>query len=533
VPITKAMTNAGVGIDETIRLELKEHYENLRDNSNVLIQKAVPEALKPFAHKPHYKGLNEEVRDECKRRGLQRPKRPGKLKDPARNAERRRDYERTLLQYNDALSDVWRSLGYVHFTDASKEGFGTGWNKKADFNPNSSDQVLRYIRVTYGERAVPRHPKTRQPSAGSEALDRLARRKNDNLLSLVIDSGNATKLLGTFIKNWVRSAEDSRVHPQFTDNPATFRFSSKNPNGQNFPRRKKEAARMRQMLIPGNQPNDGWLLGEVDFSGIEAVHVGYYAEDPMYIWLAQQGVHTFFASAILADAGILSRPIDLGGSKSDIDLALKEVKSLAKETILPNCTKTVYDTAKPVVHGTNYMMGPGLMTAIDPDIFENRASAKRYQDMYLEHFPSIRKWHKVTLDRVHNEHYIENAFGYRRWFWDVMTWQYVDRIDDWKLVPSRQAKKVIATNPQSSLAANMRAVLRTPEVLDLVQRKLILLQIHDSLLFRAIKEEFDEVAHTLADVMTRPIPEQAGLVVPIEIEYGPNWSKDFMKPYRL
>jgi len=138
--------------------------------------------------------------------------------------------------------------------------------------------------------------------------------------------------------------EDGYVHTTFTHNPSTLRLSSVGPNLQNIPRgndSEVQAWVKRMFVAPA-----GSIFWARDYSGIEALLVGYLAGSRDYYRLAKLGVHAFFASHVL------ERPIDLAWSDEDIRLAVQEIKD--DEPI-------VYDTCKRCVHLSNYKGTPGRM----------------------------------------------------------------------------------------------------------------------------------------------------------------------------
>ncbi|WP_414076072.1 DNA polymerase, partial [Staphylococcus aureus] len=92
------------------------------------------------------------------------------------------------------------------------------------------------------------------------------------------------KLISTYV--YVLDAA-GRVHTTYTFNPSNWRKSSKEPNLQNIPKRNELAAAFRRTIIA----SPGHVLIEADSSAIEAVIVGYCAQSPRYIKIAQAGIH--------------------------------------------------------------------------------------------------------------------------------------------------------------------------------------------------------------------------------------------------
>lgn len=109
---------------------------------------------------------------------------------------------------------------------------------------------------------------------------------------------------------------------------------------QNFPIRNAEAGELRKMIWGG----EGWpYIIERDYSGIEAILVGWYAKDEGYMRCAYHGIHSFLAAKKL---GI---ECELSWSDADLKLALREAKRIAKKTRVAG--SDLYDCCKRTVHG--------------------------------------------------------------------------------------------------------------------------------------------------------------------------------------
>ena len=243
---------------------------------------------------------------------------------------------------------------------------------------------------------------------------------------------------------------DGRVHGTFTHNPSTLRLSLVDPNLQTIPRgRGSEVQRwVKECFVcpPGK------VFWARDYSGIEAVLVGYFAGSPTYVRAAKLGVHAFLASHLLDD------PADWGWS----DVDLKGHFAQIKERDL-----VVYDTAKRCVHGSNYMMTPNKMRFEYPETFASIKDAARIQGLYHELFPEIRLWHRETCQRVDGTRsreeggaidpwtlgvcQVRNPFGYLHRFYNVLDWEKIE--GKWYSTYGTDAKRLIAFLPQSTAAA--------------------------------------------------------------------------------
>src|ERR1051326_2095047 len=256
-PRLQRMSEIGIGVNETKRQERQAYYEDIRDNTAARIQGCIPDELRPRKKGADggYRGKPKDVREY-----IQAHK--GELKDE---------------------SDAWLSCGYTRFppivdgrADKAAPQDLWRWDKLLPFNHNSTEQIKDYIRFKYGPAAIPRNKKTGSETTGSDELERLVRKHDDPLLQLVLDAGRADSYISSFIRPWT-PGPDGRIHGIFTNTPATPRLASQNPNLQNFPIRDEEAGELRKMIWGG----EGWpFIIERDYSGIEAILVGWYANDP-------------------------------------------------------------------------------------------------------------------------------------------------------------------------------------------------------------------------------------------------------------
>lgn len=319
------------------------------------------------------------------------------------------------------------------------------------------------------------------------------------------------------IRGGFPTGPDGRVHGSFTHNPSSLRLSMIEPNLQNIPRGSgDEVERWVKECFVAPPGSTFW---ERDFSAIEAVLVGYFAGAPDYIRFAKLGVHAYLASHI---AG---RPADLSWSDTDLRAYFKKLKKEEAVT---------YDTAKRIVHGSNYMMTPRKMYYEYPETFPTIKSAASLQGLYHELFPAIGRWHKDLCNRVDGTKRrgtdesrvdpwtlgvctVTNPFGYVHRFYNVLDWEKVD--GKWYSSYGEDAKRLVSFLPQSTAAAIIKqAAKRLYYEFPWVGQTLRLL-IHDSILGECVEGDVESCLRISQEVMESPIPE-----LPLD----PTWG---MGPY--
>jgi DNA polymerase I-like protein with 3'-5' exonuclease and polymerase domains len=328
---------------------------------------------------------------------------------------------------------------------------------------------------------------------------------------------------------------DGRVHTIFTHNPSSLRLSSTDPNLQNLPRGNDSAIQkmVKEMFVAPV----GHTFWARDYSGIEAVLVGYFASSPRYVRAAKLGVHAFLASHIVG------KPFDFSWSDADVRLAIKEVKK----------DKPTYDTAKQIVHGSNYMMTPRKMSYEYPETFPTTAKAATLQGLYFDIFPEIKRWHLDLTARVDGTKrrrsdggeeidpwtlgvcYARNPFGYTHRFYNVLDWEAIEYEGKTEWISSfgEDAKRLVSFLPQSTAAAIIkRATKRIWYDFPWVGQSLRLL-IHDEIFGEADDKELETCLEVSRLVMEEPIPELpldpawgmgTHLAIGTEAKVGKSWA---------
>jgi hypothetical protein len=307
---------------------------------------------------------------------------------------------------------------------------------------------------------------------------------------------------------------DGRVHTTFTHNPSSLRLSSVDPNLQNIPRGGDEVERwVKECFVAG----PGNLFWERDFSAIEAVLVGYFSGSAKYTRFAKLGVHDYLCSHMLG------APADLSWSDADLKAYFKSMK---------RDHPLLRDSAKRVVHGSNYMMSPRRMHELFPEVFRTAKDAALLQGLYFDLFPEIRVWHRELCNRVDGTKrragddpdgcpdpwslgvcYARNPFGYVHHFYDVLSWEKID--GSWHSSFGEDAKRLVSFLPQSTAAAIIKSSARCLYYDCPAVGETLRLLIHDSILGECREEQLDECLTISAEVMEAPIPE-----LPLDPSWG-------------
>lgn len=377
------------------------------------------------------------------------------------------------------------------------------WALLENFNPLSSQQVMKYLK--HKKYKIPRDRKTRKETTSKESLTQLQKwYPNDRVLGLVVESRHLNKAIGYLDDS--RLGRDGKFHPTYTFAPDTGRLASINPNFQNQPKHgvDEELARaIRETIVP----SPGMVLVELDWKAIEAVLTGHFAGDEGFKRLSLLDSHSYLAWHIAWRTGktpVPPPPMDA----DDIGELLARFKQAHPHE---------RELAKKVNHATSYGMGPKHLSDTLKVTVSKASELMRIKD---ESSPKVAKWkHEVRL-RAHNEGFLENPFGYRRYFSHV----YIkDRQGAWKL--GDEANKCLAFLPQSTAAGMLRDVVsRLPELDGYGDYWHPLVPIHDALLLEVLQGEVPRVSNLVKNLMEKEWPELGGLSIPVDIKSGTNWA---------
>ena len=293
-------------------------------------------------------------------------------------------------------------------------------------------------------------------------------------------------------------------------------------------------------------------LIEVDFSGIEAVKVGYFSGDPNYIRLAKLSVHSYVQTHLLYSRKEIPEPANLSWSDADLKAMFKEMKY----RFTP-----IYDMSKTCVHATNFGQSEFGMSDNFPEMFPNRKAAREVQEMYYAVCPKLKPWHNKICKAAHDKQMLGglslglgetpgakywemitgnyHPYGYRCEFYGVLN--YRKEKGEWKASRGEDAKKAIAYFPQSGAAgrlAEAELLLFKPGAADYIGdayfgKTPLRAPIHDSLFLEVPDAKVEEVKEKVARVMMRPskywpMPKEWGLgdylTIGVAVEIGKNWA---------
>jgi DNA polymerase-1 len=347
------------------------------------------------------------------------------------------------------------------------------------FNLNSPKQ-LGEILFDRMQLPVVRKTASGAPSTDEEVLTRLA--ADYPLPRLLLDYRGLAKLKSTYTDKLPRMVDPrtGRVHTRYAQAAVvTGRLASSDPNLQNIPVRTAEGRRVRSAFIS--------TLGQVvsaDYSQIELRVMAHVSGDENLRRAFAEGQDIHRATA----AEVFGLPLD------QVDAEHRRA-------------------AKAINFGLIYGMGEfGLAS----NLGITRAAAKSYIDRYFMRYPGVADYMVRIRKQAREQGYVETVFGRRLYFPDL---------SGAKGPRAAAAERAAINAPMQGTAADLikMAMVAVQDWLDAEGlRSLMVMQVHDELVFDASEDEVDRLRARVPELMAGV----AQLAVPLiaEVGVGPDWG---------
>jgi len=378
---------------------------------------------------------------------------------------------------------------------------GAVWKEdKQPFNPRSPLQILSYMR--HQDYPIPKRFKDGKDSTADKELERLEVKTGDEVIKLTRGIRAYSKMGNAYagkigkdgqIEGGWYPGPEGRLRATFTFGPATGQLAARNPNVLTTPKRRPELARkFRECIVapPGHK------IIEIDMRAFHARTTGLAAESADYMRLADMDIHSFLAGHLVHYPGIETC---LGMPDDDLRQYLGEIKKKHK---------AVRDfKAKPTILGVGFKMGHRRLFFENRDSMTDEREAKLLLDTLKGLFPQVFAWQDAICEEADRKHYLINAFGGCRWFWDVFKWQRVD--GEWRRSSSRDAEKVVAYLPSSNAHYMLRGKLLEMQVQGWLDLYGLVSVIHDAVLFVCPDALVEECIHNVKQCLEAPVPELA------------------------
>jgi DNA polymerase-1 len=325
--------------------------------------------------------------------------------------------------------------------------------------------------------------KTGQYATGEDVLLKLAH--TNPIVEDILIYRELTKLKSTYVDALplMINRKTGRVHTSYAQAVAvTGRLSSNNPNLQNIPIRTERGKEIRKAFIPRDSSH---VLVSADYSQIELRIVAAISGDPNMCEAFRTGrdIHTATAS---------------------------KVYNVAEGDV----TKEMRYKAKSVNFGIIY--GQGAFGLAD-NLGISRTEAKEIIDNYKKEFIGITRYMDGTINFAREHGYVQTLVGRKRWLRDINSSNFTVR---------GFAERNAINSPIQGTAADM-IKLAMIKVHDAMKREKLkskmILQVHDELVFDALKDELGTLKPLILENMKAALPLPNDVPVEAEVGSGDNW----------
>lgn len=355
------------------------------------------------------------------------------------------------------------------------------------FNINSPKQLGEILFTKLG---LPAARKTKTGySTSAEVLEQLSGKHP--IIDKILLHRQLVKLKSTYVDGLSKLIDKNtgRIHTTFNQTiTATGRLSSTEPNLQNIPIRMEMGRKIRRVF---GTRNPDWVLLAADYSQIELRVLAHLSGDDnlRQAFFAHRDIHSFTASQVFG--------VDL----EDVDYDMRRM-------------------AKAVNFGIVYGISD---FGLSRDLGISRKEAKAFIDEYFYRYPGVKLYMDKTIAEAREKGYVTTILKRRRYLPDLFSSN--------RNVRNFGERTAMNTPIQGSAADIMKlAMLEVDrELKSRGSDALMLLQVHDELIFELPRTQLAETAETIRSCMEKAYP----LEVPLEVDlmYGYNWYE--MNPVDL
>jgi DNA polymerase-1 len=347
-------------------------------------------------------------------------------------------------------------------------------------SPRQLGEVL-FEKLKLDEKA--KKTKTGQYATGEDVLMKLAH--SNPIVADILAFRELTKLKSTYVDSLplLINNKTGRVHTTYGQAVAvTGRLASNNPNLQNIPVRSDRGKEIRKAFIPRD---DKHILLSADYSQIELRIVASISADPNMCAAFKGGsdIHTATAAKVY------------NVSESEV-------------------TKEMRYKAKSVNFGIIY--GQGAFGLAD-NLGITRTEAKTIIDNYKKQFAGIQRYMDDTINFARENGFVKTLMGRKRWLRDINSANFTVR---------GFAERNAINSPIQGTAADMIKLAMQKVHAAMKKEKMkskMIMQVHDELVFDALKTEAEELRPLIIENMQAALPLPNDVPVIAECGQGFNW----------
>ncbi|TCD12893.1 DNA polymerase I [Pedobacter frigidisoli] len=323
--------------------------------------------------------------------------------------------------------------------------------------------------------------KTGQYQTGEDVLMALA--SKSDIVQDILDFRQLQKLKSTYVDALplMVNSKTGRVHTSYNQAvAATGRLSSNNPNLQNIPIRTERGREVRKAFIPRDENH---ILLSADYSQIELRIIAEISKEENMLDAFSKGIdiHTATAAKVYG-------------------ISIEEVDGTQRRN------------AKAVNFGIIY--GQSAF-GLSQNLGIPRKEAAEIIEQYFAQYPGIKRYMSDTMNFARENGFVETIMGRRRYLRDINSANQTVR---------GFAERNAINAPIQGSAADMIKIAMINIHKEMKAQNLqstMTMQVHDELVFDALRSEKEAMKAIIQDKMTNAIKLTVPIVV--EIGEGDNW----------
>lgn len=354
-----------------------------------------------------------------------------------------------------------------------------------EFNLSSPKQLGEILFVKLDLDPKAKKTKTGQFATGEEVLSKMA--AEHEIARVILEYRQIVKLKSTYVDALptMINPKTGRVHTTYNQFvAATGRLSSINPNLQNIPIRTERGREIRKAFVPRDENH---VLLAADYSQIELRIMAAFSKDESMIEAFKNGRDIHATTA----AKIFQVPLD-------------------------EVTSDMRRKAKTANFGIIYGISAfGLSQRLSIP----RSEAKEIIDAYFKEFPAVKSYMDDCIEKARKNEFVETLLGRRRYLRDINSRNQTMR---------GFAERNAINAPIQGSAADMIKIAMINVHQWMKKEKLkskMILQVHDELVFDAVKEEVELLQREIPKLMSAAVK----LEVPVVVETGV--GKDWLEAH--
>ncbi|MDR1511225.1 MAG: DNA polymerase I [Endomicrobium sp.] len=350
----------------------------------------------------------------------------------------------------------------------------------AKFNINSTRQLSH---IMFGKLNLPVIKKTRTGySTNEEVLSELA---SHEFPAMVSKYRGLKKLKNTYISSIMSycACGRDRIHTVFNQAvTATGRLSSTEPNLQNIPIKSVFGKEFRKVFVSENNK----IFLSADYSQIDLRVLAHISQDKKLIEAFKNGVDVHSATA-------------------------REIFNISQnESVSDDLRKA----AKSINFGIIYGMSPfGLSKRLNITF----SKAREYIDKYFERYSGVKLWIDQVIERSLKYGYVCTINGRVR---------FVPELCSTNIKVKNATKRIVLNTPIQGSSADIIKIAMINiynEIKIRDYKSLMLLQIHDDLLFEVPIEELKDMIQIIKNKMESSVILSVPIIVDVKV--GKNWGE--------